>query len=303
MEWSSTSLRLLRAIAETGSFTAAANSLRYTQSAVSRQVASLERSGGVRLFDRHSGGVTLTSHGWMLLRAASDALDVIDRAERAMHGTEPVEGVVRLGVNHSVGAALVPRALALLQNDHPAIEVVTRDATSRALTRNLRARTIELALVASVPPFAALDDLTPPLEVDVLLEGELMVAVAADSSFARAGEMTLDQLGRARWIVSPRSGADPVFGVWPALRSTPRITHHVHDWLAKLQLVAQAWGVTTVPPTLAALLSPDVRLVRVLDGAPVIRRAVIARLPGDLPPASEHVVTALRHAAADLPVS
>ncbi|NYJ74910.1 LysR family transcriptional regulator [Allobranchiibius huperziae] len=303
MEWSSATLRLMRVIAETGSFTAAAGSLHFTQSAVSRQVAALEQSVGTRLFDRHPGGATLTPQGWIMLRAASGALDAIDRAERVIHGTEPVQGIVRLGVNHSVGAALVPRVLAVLRDEHPAIEVVTRDATSRALTRSLRSGTIEVALIASLPPYAALDDLMPQLEIDVLLEGELMVAVAADSDAARVGEVTLEQLEAACWISSPRSGTDPVFGVWPALPSSPRITHVVHDWLAKLQLVGQGWGVTTVPPTLAALVPPDVRLVRVVGGTPVLRRAIVARQPGDISAATEHVVRALRDAAADLPVS
>lgn len=62
-EWSPTTLRVLRAIAETGSFTAAAAAFGYTQSAVSRQVAVLERAAGARLFERGQGGVRLTTAG------------------------------------------------------------------------------------------------------------------------------------------------------------------------------------------------------------------------------------------------
>ena len=78
MDLSLTGLRVLRAVAERGSFTAAAAELGYTQSAVSRQVAALERGSRATLFERRSDGVRLTTSGLILLRHARVVLDEID---------------------------------------------------------------------------------------------------------------------------------------------------------------------------------------------------------------------------------
>lgn len=89
MDVSSTSLRVLRQIAESGSFTAAAAHLGYTQSAVSRQAAALERSAGTALFERLPGGVRLTPAGLTLLRHARTILDSVAAAERDITGALP----------------------------------------------------------------------------------------------------------------------------------------------------------------------------------------------------------------------
>lgn len=70
------------------------------------------------------------------------------------------------------------------------------------------------------------------------------------------------------------------------LLNRPAATYQARDWLTKLTLVAHGLGVTTVPPYLAALVPDGVRLVRVIDGPPVIRRASLARLAG---PSSEPI--------------
>jgi DNA-binding transcriptional LysR family regulator len=97
MEPSLTGLRVLRATAERGSFTAAAAELGYTQSAISRQIAALEREAGTTLFERHRGGVRLTSSGATLLRHARVVLDEIAAATRELDGSESDIHVVRVG--------------------------------------------------------------------------------------------------------------------------------------------------------------------------------------------------------------
>src|SRR5690349_3279280 len=98
MDISSTGLRVLRQIAESGSFTAAATRLGYTQSAVSRQAASLERSAGTALFERRPDGVRLTPAGLTLLRHARTILDCLTAAERDLTGTVSRTELVRLGL-------------------------------------------------------------------------------------------------------------------------------------------------------------------------------------------------------------
>jgi DNA-binding transcriptional LysR family regulator len=89
MDPSLTDLRVLRATAERGSFSAAAAELGYSQSAVSRQIAALERETGATLFERHRAGVRLTENGLIVLRQARVVLDEIAAAERELTGAEP----------------------------------------------------------------------------------------------------------------------------------------------------------------------------------------------------------------------
>jgi len=303
MEWSSTSLRLLRAIAESGSFTAAAVALGYTQSAVSRQMAVLERAADARLFERQAGGVRLTAAGLTLLRHASAALDEVDRAAQVLQGADPDGGTARLGIFTSAGAVLVPEALGLMRRRRSDVQVVTREGSTPALVRSLRASTLDLAVISARPPYPAPDDQDPPLELDVLLEGDLLVAVPALGDLGRDGSVSLADLQDATWISNPQTPNDPGLGVWPALPRRPTIGHRARDWLTKLALVAGGWGITTLPSYLVALVPAGVRLVRVRDGAPVSRRVLLARPPGMVTPAVVEFADCLREAATRLPLS
>ncbi|MFE2643588.1 LysR family transcriptional regulator [Streptomyces nigra] len=99
MDVSSTGLRVLQQIAESGSFTAAAARLGYMQSAVSRQAASLEREAGASPgFERRSDGARLTPAGLTLLRHARTILDTLTAAERDLTGTAPRTEAVRRGL-------------------------------------------------------------------------------------------------------------------------------------------------------------------------------------------------------------
>jgi DNA-binding transcriptional LysR family regulator len=298
MEPSLTGLRVLREVAERGSFTAAATELGYTQSAVSRQVAALERAAGLKLFDRRPGGVVLTPAGLTLLQHAVVALDAVAAAGRELKGLPPERGVVRLGTFPTAGALILPRALAALRRTHPDIRVTTREIGTPALVRALRARTIDLAIVGSRPPYLPLDEQTPVLECLTLAETALLLAVPAGSALGTGGVVEAQDLGEQDWIASPSNAVEPGMGVWPGVPGRPRIAHTARDWLTKLQLVAAGCGITTVPPGLADAVPSGVRLVEVHGGAAEHRRVILARLPGPHPPAAALVVRALREEAA-----
>ncbi len=129
-DFSPTGLRVLREVAQTGSFSAAAVSLGYTQSAISRQVAALEAAAGRRLFDRGRHGVTLTSAGARLLPSAVRVLDELDTARRELSGEQAGGRPVRLGAFATAAAGFVPKALAMLR---PQLNVSLREATTPAL--------------------------------------------------------------------------------------------------------------------------------------------------------------------------
>jgi DNA-binding transcriptional LysR family regulator len=286
-------LRVFREVAERGTLTAAADALGYTQSAVSRQIASLERVAQTQLLERQHSGVRLTAAGRVVLRRAATVLDEIDAAARELAGM-PAEGTVRLGYFTSAGAFLVPQALAALRRTDPGINVITRDGGTPGLVKALRAGSIDLAVVASFPPFRPLDTETPAFTTQTLGERTLRIAVPESSALARGESVDLADLHGQRWIAGPTS-AD--MGVWPGLDERPRIAHTARDWLSKLSLVAAGCGITTVPGSLSAVMPPGIRVLEVRDGPQEQRRLVLAWLHDPLPDPAARLAGALRSAA------
>ncbi|MGW2747787.1 LysR family transcriptional regulator [Streptomyces sp. NPDC001450] len=295
-----TALRVFRAVAEQGTFTAAAASLGYTQSAVSRQIAAIERAAGAELLERRRDGVRLTAAGRVVMRRATVVLDEIDAAARELSGLPGQAGTVRLGWFPSAGAVLVPRALTALRRTDPGLNVVGREGSTPALVRALRAGSLDLALLASAPPFRPPDAESPPLVLRTLTERALRLALPATHPLARVDFVDVADLRGQRWIAGSSSGGDGLMGVWPGLDERPDIAHTARDWLAKLQLVAAGCGLTTVPASLAPAAPPGVRILPVRGGPQEQRRLLLARLPH--PPAEPvtRVATALRGAALDL---
>ncbi|WAL65582.1 LysR substrate-binding domain-containing protein [Amycolatopsis cynarae] len=292
-------LRVFREVTERGTLTAAAAALGYTQSAVSRQISALERAARVRLLERRHDGVQLTEAGHILLRHAAIVLDQMDAAARELAGLPARAGTVRLGWFASAGAFLVPAALAALRRTDPAITVVTREGSTPSLARALRAGTLDLAVLASGPPFRPLDTESPPLELRTLTERPLCVAVPATHPLARGEAVTVPELRGQRWIAAP-SGKDELMGVWPGLDDRPEIVHTARDWLAKLHLVAAGCGVTTVPAGLVSAAPPGVRILPVHGGPVEQRRVVLARLPQPPTEAVNRLGDALHRAAAEV---
>ncbi len=297
MEPSLTGLRVLRGVAERGSFTAAAAALDYTQSAVSRQVAALEREAGVLLVERRTGGVRLTAAGATLLRHAVVALDEIDAAARELAGAGTVREV-RLGMYVSGGAALLPAVLDAVRRAHPGIRVSSQEGTTPALVRALRAGSLDLAVITSRPPYGRPDDELPRLMVATFGEADLVVAAPAAGRFAGRTSVTVDELADADWIASPSTRGEPLLGVWPGLAGRPRVAHSARDWLSKLLLVQSGWGVTTLPANLVHAVPPGVLVLEVLGGPPQRRRVSVVRAPGEPAPDVAAVLATLRRPTA-----
>jgi DNA-binding transcriptional LysR family regulator len=293
-ELSPTGLRVLREVAQAGSFSAAAQSLGYTQSAVSRQMAALEAVVGRPLFERGRRGVALTAAGARLLPRAIRVLDELDAAIRETAGDEVAAGPVRLGAVATAVAGLVPKALATLPRE---LRVTVREGTTPALTRALRAGTLDLAVLARTPPFRPLDAESPPLELTTLSERELLLAVAAGHPFARARAVDVEQLAGQVWVASRSDPGDALLGAWPGLAARPDIRYVVRDWLAKLQIVAAGLAITTLAPIALDVLPEGVRAVAVRGEPRETRRVVLARRPGPLGDPVARVADALAAAA------
>ncbi|MFI8169212.1 LysR family transcriptional regulator [Streptomyces sp. NPDC085931] len=269
-------------VARHGSFTVAARALGWTQSAVSRQIASLEAGlGGEPLFDRLPRGVRLTEAGRSLVPHAETVVATLHQARRELGALrEAAAGRLRFGAFATADAALVPHALALFRTRRPGVHVSREEGFTPALLDRLTAGHLDLAVVSTTGR-APLES----YELHHLLDEPLYVAVAADHPLAgRRGPVPLGRFADADWI----SGSARPEGTLleAALRQgfRPRVTHVVGEWTAKQGYVAAGLGVALVPALAAASVRPDVRLLRVTDeGAPA--RAVYAATVRGRPPA------------------
>src|SRR6059036_1260664 len=122
-------MRVLREVAAQRSFSAAAQKLGYTQSAVSQQVAALEREAGATLIERNPRGIRLTDAGEALVRHADKILARLAEAEAELEAIAGLRGGrLRLSSFPTAGATLVPRAIAEFNKRHPAVELSLTEA-------------------------------------------------------------------------------------------------------------------------------------------------------------------------------
>ncbi|MFG2955852.1 LysR family transcriptional regulator [Streptomyces sp. NPDC048291] len=292
-----TGLRVVQAVVDTGSFTAAADALGYTQSAVSRQVAAMEAAAGTPLFVRGARGVAPSPAGMILARRATTALNEIDAVSTDLAGLQDhVTGRVAIAAFPSAAAVLVPRTLARLGNDHPGLIVEFGEASSPTQLRQLRAHRIDIAVIAMGPDLPAYD--VEGLRRDLLLDGGLLLAVPADHRFAGRGTIPVTELRDEPWIVGKGLRDDPQFGAWPTL-DHPRIVYAAREWPTRLGLVAAGLGIAVLPEVAAAAVPTGVRIVHVDDPA-WLGRAVVAVTAHDRSPEVTATVGALRHEAARL---
>lgn len=287
-------LRVAQEVAARGSFTGAADVMDYTQSAVSRQIAGLEAAAGAPLFERHARGVRPTAAGTVLLRHAAVVLDRMAAAELELAGMhEQVAGRLSVGVFPAALGVIVPRALATLRAEHPAVEVRLREGTTPTHLRRLRAGALDVAVIGAGPDLAyELEDLA----VDEVLAGDLLLAVGAGHRFAGRPWVAVAELEGEEWIVGDAATGGPQFGPWPTLTGQPRVRHAVREWTARLGLVAAGLGVSVLPVLLLDALPPAVIAVRVDDPQPW-RRALVAVRRDRADPSAAAFVTALRGAA------
>jgi DNA-binding transcriptional LysR family regulator len=286
-------LRVVHEVAARGSFTAAAEALGYTQSAVSRQVAAMEQAAGAPLFERLARGVRPTPAGRVLLRHAAAVLERTDAAALELRGLEDrLEGRLAVGAFPSALGALVPRAIAALRREHPGVVVTLREASTPALLQRVRAGRLEVGIVAlGVDEHAAADD----LRCDLLLRGRTLVAVAADHRLALRGTVDPAELEGEPWIVGAGREGDPQFTTWPGLPGTPRVAFALRDWPGRLGLVAAGLGIAVVPSIAAQTVPAGVALLEV-DGPMADRRSAYAATSPDRSPGAEALVGALRAA-------
>ncbi len=269
-----TGLRTVREVARRGSFSAAADALGYTQSAVSRQIALAERSVGRALFERHARGAKLTPAGAIVLRHAAAALAELQAARNALADLASQRQVrVRLGSVPTAMAALVPSAIAALTDREPQLAVTLHEGTSERLMQRVVSGRLDLAVVT------ASSDAPQGVVLDALLDDPLLVALPRGHALAGQSTIDPDALREEPWIVGSTSPGTILLGAWTTGRWRPRVAYEVRDWTAKLGLVAAGCGITIVS-ALSATTLPASIVVAAIDHPAAMRVVAVARRDG-----------------------
>jgi DNA-binding transcriptional LysR family regulator len=294
-------LKVLDEVARRGSFSAAADALDYTQSAISQQIAALERETGMTLLQRHPRGVSLTAAGQTLVGHAEGILARLESAEAALGAIAGLRGGrLRMASFPTAGATLMPLAIAAFRARHPDVELTLAEGEPEQIAPRLRAGEIDLALLfefgAAAGDSADADELT---RVE-LLEDPLFLALPREHRLAAKRRLRLQDLRGEAWVQT--SSASPcarhVVRSCHAAGFEPNVAFESDDYQTVQGLVAAGVGVALIPEL---ALNPVVRediAIRALSPHPPVRQVVAATPAGArLQPATPTMLAALEEAA------
>lgn len=182
-------LQAFLAVAETGSFSRAAERIFLTQPAVSKRIAALEVQLGTRLFDRIGKRAHLTPAGTVLYERARNLLRDLDDVKRSitdLSGT--IAGELRLATSHHIGLHRLPEPLRRFHTSYPQVRLDLRFMDSEQACHEVARGEIELAIV-TLPP-----TLESPLRADMVWDDPLDLVVAHHHPLAQAHDVQIREL-------------------------------------------------------------------------------------------------------------
>jgi DNA-binding transcriptional LysR family regulator len=271
-------------VARLGSFSAAAESLSYTQPAVSQQMAALERRAGMPLLDRTTRGVRVTEAGEALLRHAEAILSQQTLAERELEAIAGLRGGrVRMASFPTAGAALVPPAVSRFIARYPEVELSVLEAEPDDSVVMLRAGELDVAVVAERKRPGRFGELYDGIDLRHLLDEPMCALLPADHRLAGRKRLSLEDLAEEVWIELGRSPPGRRGRVYlaPGRNSglEPRVGFRSDDVNVVQGMVAAGSGVAVVPELALATVREDV-LVRSLGSSAPARSVAAATLAG-----------------------
>jgi len=198
-------LHVLIAVAQAGSMGKAAALLNTTQPAVSRSIAKLEHSVGVRLLARNSQGIAPTEYGRALLDGGLAAFDDLRQAVKKIEFlADPLAGEIRIGCTPILAATFVSAVADRLSRRYPRIVFHFVTAYLEPLRRELSQRNVDLLVVRRFAPAA-----DEPVDFELLFDDSYVVAAGAQNQWTRRRGIKLADLASAPWTLPPR---DSVIG-------------------------------------------------------------------------------------------
>jgi DNA-binding transcriptional LysR family regulator len=284
-------LRVLCEVAATGSFSAAAESLSYTQSAVSQAIARLEAETGTTLVVRDPRGVRPTAAGATLVEHAETIFAQIEAAEEDLAAVMGVRGGrLRVASFPSAGATLMPLAVAAFRERHPDVSLSLAEGEPEEVAPRLRAGEFDLALLFEFP--GAGEPPTAGLRTHLLLEDPMHVALPGAHPLAAKPALSLADLGAEDWVQTSAQSpcARHVVRSCLAAGFDPRVTFESDDYETVQGLVAAGVGVALIPRLALTRVHAGI-VVRALAPKSPARKVVAATIarPGVTPAANTMV--------------
>ncbi len=237
---------LLRAFVETadaGSLSRAARQLALSQPSLTGQIQRLELHMGTPLFDRHGRGVTMTDAGKALYPRARRILEEVRATEDAVRreGADGA-GTLSVGAIPTVAPYVLPAAVQRMRARHTALRVELREDYSAVLAKLLLDGTLDVVIAALPYPFEHLD-------TEFLGRDELVVAVPASHTAARAGRITLSQLRDAPAVTLDPAHClgEQVAGFCSSRQLSPSVVCRSAQLTTVLELVGAGVGISIVP--------------------------------------------------------
>ena len=292
-------MRVLREVALRGSFSAAAESLSFTQSAVSQQIAALEREAGAVLVERSARGVRLTDAGEAVVRHADQILARLAEAEAELEAIAGLRGGrLRMAAFESAAATIMPVAIAQFANAHPAVELSMTLLEPEASVAALKAGDIDIAITFGAGQQE--DRFGDGVEHHHLLEDPMYLVLPPDHPLARKRGVRLADLAGEPWIGGAPdcecnrliSQACMRFGF------DPRIAFETDDYSAVQGFVAAGVGVSLIAELGLRTVRDDI-VIRPLGRDTPVRQIYATALTGYRSPATVAMIELLREVGAE----
>jgi DNA-binding transcriptional LysR family regulator len=269
-------LNVFQEVVERGSFSAAADSLSYSQSAVSQSIATLEGELGVALIERRRGGLRPTAAGAALTAHVGGIMARIERAESeiaaiaAGHG-----GRLRAASFPTAGATLMPQAIAGFRASHPGVEVTLAEGEPEEIAPRLRAGEFDLVLLFEFDGVG--ERLGAGMRRFELSDDPLHLALRHDHPLAGRKRVRLEDLREESWVQT--SAASPcakhVIRSCHAAGFEPSVSFESDDYQTVQGLVAAGVGVALIPQLALSTVRDDI-VVRALDPESPARKVFAA---------------------------
>lgn len=292
INWNAREFEVFLTVAETLSFRRAAEQVHLSQPAVSGMISRLEESLGVRLFDRNTRKVELTSAGSVLMQQVLLLRSQSEEAVRAVRNMAELRtGSVVLAAMPSLAATVVPRAFARFAALYPQIRLQVVDTLSGPAFDMVRSGQVEFALTAANPAYSDLD-YTP------VASDRFVLLIPLDHPLARAtGPLRWADIAELKHISMPLPSSVRQYADAALLQHRIRFTPHFEvEHLATINaMVAQGLGVAALPE-LAAVVAPQSGLAHRHLIDPDLQRPIglVTRRGRSLSPASAAMVELLR---------
>jgi DNA-binding transcriptional LysR family regulator len=278
-------LKVLRAVAEHGSFSAAADALSYTQPAISQQIAALEKRAGTTLVDRGSRGVRLTDAGQALVEHAEVVLARLAAAEAELEAIAGIRGGrVRLSSFPTAGASVLPPAVAEFTRRHPEVELSFVEREPEEAAQMLRAAELEIAILFEYDRLnpSEFDRFYEGIEIHHLVDDPMYLALPSDHPLARKPRVRLKDVAGETWI--QETGTHSWCGrfhqtVCEAAGFTPKVGFRSDDYNVVQGLIAAGVGISLLPGLSLTNVREDI-VVRSLGVQAPARRIPAGTLAG-----------------------